>query len=245
MLRVIFWLWRKQGYRTAFNAHHVNVAAAMVRRHYAGPIEVCCVTDMPDGIDSSVRVIPAWNDFVDIQSPYGAHQPSCYRRLRAFHPDIAKTFGERFVMLDLDTVIVGDVTPLWNRSEDFVAWGETDPRSFYNGSMMLIRAGCRPKVWTEFDPLTSPAAARAAGRFGSDQGWLSYCLGPGEARWTTEDGVYSFRVHLKPNRGLLPANARIVMFHGGQDPWSESCQQLPWVREHWRLDVSQPVQVAS
>lgn len=234
-MRLVTWLWRKPGYRSQFNAHHVNVLAASARRNYNGPLEVLCVTDLPEGIDSSVRVIPAWNDFVDIQSPYGAHQPSCYRRLRAFHPDIARVFGERFVMLDLDTVIVGDVTPLWDRPEDFVAWGETDPRSLYNGSMMLIRAGSRSKVWTEFDPLTSPAKAKDAGRFGSDQGWLSYCLGPGEARWTTADGVYSYRVHLRSDPSRLPENARIVMFHGGTDPWSPMAQEWPWVRAHWRL----------
>lgn len=239
MLSVITWLWRKDGYRSVFTGHHVNVLAAMVARNLRLPHRFLCVTDIHEGIDTSaVTVIPAWNDFVDVQSPYGAHQPSCYRRLRAFHPEIGQVFGERFVMLDLDTVIVGDVTPLWDRPEDFVAWGETDPRSFYNGSMMLIRAGCRPKVWTDFDPQTSPMLAKSAGRFGSDQGWLSYCLGPGEARWTTEDGVYSYRVHLRANPTQLPGNARIVMFHGGTDPWSEMAQQWPWVKTHYRIGTA-------
>ncbi len=172
-----------------------------------------------------VEIVPAWNDFVGIPSPYGAHQPSCYRRLRAFHPDIAATLGDRFVSLDLDTVITGDVRPLWDRPEDFIAWGETNPKSYYNGSMFELRAGARPQVWTLFDPKRSPAAAKAAGNFGSDQGWLSHCLGKGEPTWTTQDGVYSYNVHLRNKTTTLPANARIVMFHGGTDPW---------VREHYR-----------
>lgn len=240
MLNVITWLWSTPGYRSQFKARHVNIFAAMVSRHLHSPHRVCCVTDIPDGIDPSVTVIPAWNDFAEIRSPYGAHQPSCYRRLRAFHPEIGKVFGERFVMLDLDTVIVGDVTPLWDRPEDIVFWGETDPRSFYNGSMQLHRAGCRPRVWTEFDPLTSPAKAKANGNFGSDQGWISYILGPGEPIWTTADGVYSYRVHLRHDPGRLPENARIVMFHGGTDPWSPYAQQWPWVREHYRADLAVP-----
>lgn len=235
MLSVVTWLWRKPGYRSIFTGHHVNVLRAMVERNYAGPHRFICVTDIPEGIDPRVEVVPAWNDFSTVESPYGAHQPSCYRRLRAFHPDIAEVFGERFVMLDLDTVIVNDVRPLWDRPEDFVAWGETDPRSFYNGSMILLRAGTRSKVWTEFDPIESPRLAKAAGRFGSDQGWLSYCLGPGEPRWTTEDGVYSYRIHIRAHPTKLPGNARIVMFHGGTDPWSDVAQTWPWVKEHYRI----------
>src|SRR4029079_12831383 len=82
--------------------------------------------------------------------------------------------------------------------EDFIAWGETDPRSYYNGSMMLMTAGARPQVWTQFNAATSPRMAFKAGRFGSDQGWISYCLGKVEPIWTTKDGVYSFNIHIRP-----------------------------------------------
>lgn len=240
MLRVVTWLWRKPGYRSQFAASHVNVLRNMVARHYPHPHEVVCVTDIPNGIDPRVRVVPAWNDYATVPSPYGAHQPSCYRRLRAFHPDIADVFGPRFVSIDLDTVIVGDMTPIWNRPEEFVAWGETDPRSYYNGSMMLLTAGARSKVWTDFDPQRSPTLARQAGRFGSDQGWLSFCLGKGEPIWTTADGVYSYNVHLRPPKRApgpvrpLPDNARIIMFHGATDPWSPAARELPFVKEHYR-----------
>lgn len=232
---VVTWLWQpRHGYRSAFNADKVNVLARMIWRHYAHPIRVICVTDIPRGLDAVIEVVPAWNDFADIHSPHGGQNPSCYRRLRAFHPEIGSVFGSRFAMLDIDTVIVNDVTPLWDRPEDFVAWGETDPRSFYNGSMMLMTAGVRAQVWTTFNPKTSPVAAKQAGRFGSDQGWISHCLGKGEAMWTQADGVYSYNVHLRPKKGELPANARIVMFHGGVDPWSNQAQALPWVRSSWR-----------
>jgi hypothetical protein len=132
------------------------------------------------------------------------------------------------------------MTPIWNRPEDFIAWGETDPRSYYNGSIMLMTAGARPRVWTEFDPATSPKKAFQAGRFGSDQGWISYCLGKGEPIWTTKDGVYSFNIHIRPKKGTsephksLPSDARIVMFHGSVDPWSPEAQRLPWVKESYQ-----------
>ncbi len=234
MLTVVTWYWKPAAtYRSKFSTAHVNVLRSMVARHYKQPHEFVCVTDNPKGLHPSIRVVPDWNDYADIPSPNGGHNPSCYRRLRAFHPDIDQAFGPRFVSLDLDTVIVGDLAPLWHRPEDFVIWGETNPKSFYNGSMFLLSSGARPKVWQQFNPKTSPDTAKAAGKFGSDQGWISYCLGKGERTWTTGDGVYSYNVHLRQQGNALPKDARIVMFHGSRDPWGPDCQSIPWVKANW------------
>jgi hypothetical protein len=233
VLSVVCFKWApKPGYRSTFGPETVNVLERMVARHYPDPHRFICVTDNPSGLSASVEVVPLWSEFGDLPSPHGGNNPSCYRRLRMFAPEIAGVVGERFVCVDLDTVITGDVRPLWNRPEDFVMWGETDRRSWYNGSMFLMTAGARRQVIEKFDARLSPAQAKAAGKFGSDQGWISYCLGPGEATWTRKDGVYSFRVHLK-NGGKLPRDARMVMFHGHIDPWSKEAQRIAWVRQHY------------
>ena len=236
MISVVCWKWTPApGYRSTFGPETVNVLRRMVARHYPHPHRFICVTDEAAGLDAQVEVIPAWNDFARVPSPFGGRNPSCYRRLRAFHPDIATVFGERFVSLDLDTVVVGDLTPLWDRPEDFVIWGDTNPRTAYNGSMFLLRAGSRPQVWTRFDPATSPARARRAGQFGSDQGWISYCLGPGEAKWTRRDGVYSYRNEIRARGGAVPGTARIVFFHGHYDPWMPEIRRTcPWVTAAYR-----------
>jgi hypothetical protein len=233
-LTFVTWLWSQPNYRSKFTATHVNTLAAMIHRNYPHPHQFKVVTDLRHGFNSWIDVVPAWNDFATVASPYGSHQPSCYRRLRAFHPEIGQVFGERFVSMDLDTVIVGDLTTLFNRPDDFVIWKEQDVRSFYNGSMMMMKAGARPQVWERFNPETSPQEAKAAGRFGSDQGWLSHCLGRGEATWSKADGVYSYRVDLQPKNGVLPKDARITMWHGSVDPWSPRSKRLPWVQEHYR-----------
>lgn len=237
MISVVTWKWKpKLGYRSTFGPETVNTLAAMVGRNYPHPHRFICVTDEPKGIDSSVEVLPAWNDFANVPSPHGGAYPSCYRRLRMFHPDAAQWFGERFVSLDLDTVITSDLTPLWHRSEDFVIWGDTNPTTLYNGSMVLLTAAARSKVWTDFDPVKSPRIAKADGQHGSDQGWISYCLGRGEAIWTKADGVYSYRNHIATNGNQLAADARIVFFHGRHDPWDAHIQRIPWVRSHYRID---------
>lgn len=233
-LSVVCFKWQpKPGYRSTFGPETVNTLARMVARHYPWPHRFICVTDDPVGLSPDVDVVPLWSDFAGIPSPHGALQPSCYRRLKAFSPEAAQFFGPRFVCLDLDTVITGDLTPLWNRSEDFIIWGETDPRSWYNGSMFLLTAGARTKVWETFDPATSPHTAKAAGKFGSDQGWISYCLGKGEKIWTQKDGVYSYRSYVVKHGNKLPANARMVMFHGHADPWTKESQKIPWIKAHY------------
>lgn len=235
MITVVCFKWKPpQGqYRSHFGAEQVRVLRNMVHRHYAKPHRFVCITDDASGLDD-VETVPLWDDFASVPSPHGGGNPSCYRRLKLFDPSIRDVLGDRFIAMDLDTVLTGDVAHVFDRSEDFVMWGETDPRSWYNGSMMLMTAGARPQVWSTFHPVQSPKAAFRAGRFGSDQGWISHVLGKGEATWGRKDGVYSFRVHLAPNGYALPSDARIVNFHGRVDPWSHEGQQIPWIREHWR-----------
>lgn len=234
MLSVVCFKWKPYpGYRSKFESAHVNVLRAMVERHYSKPHRFICITDDPEGLDSRVEVVPLWDDFSQMQSPHGRRYPSCYRRLKMFSPEIKDLVGERFVMMDLDCVVVGDLEPLWDRDEDFVAWGGTNRTTHYNGSMMLMTAGARKQVWEEFDPDISPIKSVNAGQFGSDQGWISFKLGKGEAMWDTSDGVYSYVVHLSPRRELLPKNARLVFFNGKIDPWSYDAQRLAWVRKYW------------
>ncbi len=204
----------------------------MVRRHYPHPHRFVCITDDTTGL-YGVETIPLWSDHATLIAPTGPRNPSCYRRLKLFDPAIESLLGPRFVSLDLDCVILKDLTPLWHRDEDFVMWGDTNPKTHYNGSMVLMNAGARPKVWTEFKPPDSQNQAKAAGHFGSDQGWISFCLGPGEARWTKADGVYSYRNDIGIH-GTLPSDARAVFFHGRFDPWSPEVQRShQWVAANW------------
>jgi len=234
MLGVVTFKWRSATYRTEFTADHVNVLRRMVGRHYKGEHRFFCVTDDAAGLEPEVIAVPLWDDFSDLKSPHGEAYPSCYRRLRMFSREAGEMFGDRFVCLDLDCVIVGDMGPVWDRPEPMVLWGKTNPTTYYNGSMLLQTAGARPELWDEFDPAVSPRLAQAAGQFGSDQGWISYRLGPDMPIWGQADGVYSYYQHLRRRPDRLPENARIVIFHGkAQNPWDEAMQRIDWVRENW------------
>lgn len=246
MISFVTWLWQKPGYRSTFEAAHVNALFQMIDRHYALPHRKICVTNLPKGIDAGVEIVKDTEDFASVGNPSGGHNPSCYRRLRIFRADAGQTFGERIVSMDLDTVIVSDVAPLFDRPEDFVIWSQCDrlSRGWVNGSLMMLRAGTRPQVWDRFNPRRSPYEAKQHGSLGSDQGWIGYILGKKQATWTQKDGVYSYRVHIATNGHVLPRDARIVNFHGRWDPWSYECSHVPWIRQHYPTYWPKPKEVA-
>ena len=239
MITFVTWRWTpRKGYRSTYAPETVLAMKAMLAKHYAKPHRFCCVTDRPEDLPG-VETVKLWDDCSRIPSPIGHSYPSCYRRLKLFAPDAGQTFGERVVSIDLDTVIVNDVTPLFDRTEDFVIWGESDfPHTTpYCGSLWMLKTGTRNQVWTDFDEATSPQMAWRAGCRGSDQAWISYKL-KGEKTWTRKDGVYSFRKHINKRGHGLPSDARLISFHGKQDPWGPEAQAIPWVKAHYPQAVA-------
>ena len=128
MLSVVCFKWKpKPGYRSTYGPHQVHKLRNMVARHYQKPHRFICVTDDAEGLDAGVEVVPLWDDYADIPNPSFRNGPSCYRRLKVFSRDIGNVLGERFVCIDLDVVISGDLRPLFDRTEDFIAWKNSAP----------------------------------------------------------------------------------------------------------------------
>ena len=232
-LKVVCWKWAPpMGYRSAFTHEQVNRLYNMVGRNYHKPFELICITDNPKHISSDIRILPLQEieQFAHIPSPHGGLNPACYRRLWMYGEHARDVIGERFVSIDLDVVITDDVTPVWDRPEDFMIWGETLRRTPYNGSMQLMTAGARKQVYDEFDPDNSPRDARRAGFDGSDQAWISYTLSAHEPHYGKDAGIYSIR-DMKGREHHLPPVACLVQFNGPVKPWSSP---LRWAKEHWR-----------
>lgn len=225
-------------YRSQYEARNVNVLRNMFERHLHMPHKFVCVTDDPEGIDERVNIVPLWPDHSDLKSPHGSREPSCYRRLRLFARDAGELIGaDRFAWIDLDVVLTSDVTPIFDRPEPIVLLPTVSPRIPFNGSMVLMDAGARPEVWETFDPVTSPKRNVLHKCYGSDQGQISFCLkDKGEATWKigpNGDGIYFRHKHLS-SHNPLPADARIVSFHGPGDPWHFDRHGWRWVVEHYR-----------
>lgn len=232
MLTVLTWLWRNPNCRTQFKAEHVNIWADMVQRNLAIPHRIACVTDTPRGINPGIEIITPPGDFHDIAPNWGLRKPNCYRRLSMFRRDAASIFGERFVCMDLDCVVGGPLDPLFSRKEDLVLFKGTAPDRPYNGSMMLIRAGCRPGVYEDFNEV----GARVSGQkfVGSDQAWLALRLGGREKVWAERDGVYWYGPLYK---SLAKTHTpRILFFPGKIKPWTIAPIRLdPFTTNNYRI----------
>lgn len=229
MLTVLTWFWVQPKGRTAYQPFHVNIWAAMVRRHLKMPHRIACVTDTPEGIDPSIEIIAPPKEFEDVRiASWGEHRPQCHRRLVMFRPDASEFFGERFVCMDLDCIISGDLDPFFDTDADFKMMCGTECNRPYNGSMMLITAGARPQVYHDFTP---EGATEAGNRFiGSDQAWIAHRLGPNESKWTLDDGLIWFG-------RKRTDDTRLMFFPGAEKPWSfAEHSDDPWYGMHYRLE---------
>lgn len=227
---VLTWLWA--GNRD-YLPEHVNVLAAMFRRHLSEPHRFICITDMRGQYDPGVEVMPmppAAKVLGKFSTPEGGRFPSCYRRLWMFS-DEAMCLGKRVLMVDVDIVLTGNIDHLFEPRARFVGW---QPKASWGGTnrigggMYLMTPGAHPEVFTDFNGMESIMRARAAGFRGSDQAWLSYKLAGTCKLWKPDSGIYSIR-DLKD--GQLPADACLVQFNGTGKPWHG---RPAWVKDHWR-----------
>lgn len=229
MLTVMTWLWSQPGGRATYTPHHVHIWADMVRRNLSMPHRLAVVTDI-DADYGDIEIIPPPREFENVRIPtWGDAFPQCLRRIAMFAPDAGARFGNRFVSMDMDCVISGPLDPLFDRSEDFVMYRGTNAARPYNGSMVMMTAGARPQVYTEFSP---EGAVEAGKRYiGSDQAWISHCLGRGEATWGPEHGV----IWYGGQRNAAVVEKRIMFFPGTPKPWTLAQEgRDPFVSEHYR-----------
>ncbi len=239
MITVLTWLWEQQGGRSKFTMEHVAIWADMVKRNLNMPHRLACVTDM-EGVPAGVEQIRPPGDFEDIISKrWGNGRPNCFRRLSMFRRDAAELFGERFVCMDLDCVIGGPLDPLFKRDDELVLFKGTNANRPYNGSMMLIKAGCRPQVYENFNQL---GADESGDKFcGSDQAWLAHCLGWGEKTWYERHGVYFYGSMYQSLRKGRPkasvlANLKVLFFPGKLKPWTLKDMRIdPFVNANYKL----------
>lgn len=226
----------------AYGADHVNKWARGVSRNLDMEHRLILFTDDAEGVDPSVTCLP-------IPQAHLVEKGGCFVRLWVFSDEAKDVLGERFVVMDLDGVIVGPLDPLFDRDDDFVIWhpgGRNRPTPFC-ASMWMLRAGSRTRVWDRFDEkdlewrpldgrpgqwLCNAHAHDAGYTVGGDQSWMSYCLWNGPepfGLWTPKDGVHNYT--RLPNPDKLPDGSRIVFFPGPRDP---SMFHHSWLKEHWQ-----------
>jgi hypothetical protein len=210
------------------------VLRRMLDRHLHLDHELVVVTDDARGFDGDIRVVP-------LPTTY-AHTPRCRRRMQIFSRDFAREIGTRILSIDLDVVIVDDITPIVNRLEPIVCW-RVNHAQVFSGSFHLMNAGELDSLWLAFaaDPEGFPRSIQRNG-IPSDQAMLNaYLRGRDVPYWTEADGFVTFygagyerleHLGVGPRRRELPPGARIIVL-GSADLAVLSDPSYPFVKRHW------------
>jgi hypothetical protein len=230
VLTVATWKWGQM-----FGPEYVNRLRSAFSRHCRLPHRIVCVTDDPRGIESFIEIVPMPRTF--------AHTPRCRRRMQMFDRAFASRIGERILHIDLDVVLVGDVTPIIDRPEPLVCW-KVGHAGAYAGGFVLMNPGVLQPLWEQFkaDPDGFPTRVQARG-VASDQAMLNWYLAsqPPVPFWTEADGFVTYygrgyekleHLGVGPNRPDLPTGARIVLL-GGADKHVMDEGRFDWCVEHW------------
>jgi hypothetical protein len=241
MINIVLWKWAQAGNsRAVYEAEHVNVAVAMLRRNIKLTSRIICITDDRSGI-ADCETAPLWGDCDNLANASGGYLPSCYRRLklydRATQMDLGIEKGERIISLDLDMLVTSNLDRLLKTEGRFVGWempGSIHAKVF-NGSLQMFTAGDLQFIWSSFDPKTSPRDAAIAGFKGSDQSWLSWKLisQPGSVGLKLPD-IASYPAQVRIQK-IKPEDNKIIFFHGQVKPWfPEAKADTPWVSQYWK-----------
>lgn len=242
-LAIVTFLWDDENYKDrgkiTFGAGHVNKLGRALRRNCTLDFDFVLVTDAPESqyeqFTEADRIVPLWSDWRSLGG--------CYVRLKAFQEETGKLLAnKRFMWLDLDIVITGNIDHLVDHDHDFWSWLDVNPPTPYCGSVMGMKVGARPQVWDDFKGSSSKAQTKHY--IGTDQAWIGHCLGIQEKTFGREHGIYSYQKHIysreqtekmqrkanQPCDPALPEDACMVVFHGDVDP---SICGGSWVKEHW------------
>jgi hypothetical protein len=244
MLSVVTWKWNRPDGSSLFGPEYVNRMRSMMERHLHVEHRVVCVTDDAAGLDLRVDVVPLPHEF--------SGSPRCIRRLRQYDEQWSRYwFGPRFLSIDLDMVVTGDVTHLFDRTEPLVCWRLGWRHEIYGGALVLMDAGALRGLWERFsaDPWGYALAAQASVYHkptpgapwsgASDQPVLNYYIrtsGVRVADLKDEDGLTTYRNGFRPKdppMSELRPGVRLVSFgHGSIDVMEGGKHE--WVRENWR-----------
>ncbi len=103
--------------------------------------------------------------------------------------------GDRCAWIDLDSVVTGDLTPLFDRPEPIVLYkSRSIPGQRWNGSVVLFSPAENHDIWTRLPVDRIPVLVNElrgglkGGPRGTDQAWLHHCRDDDTPHWTDVDG---------------------------------------------------------
>ena len=233
---------------TLYGPEYVNRLFGMVARNLSRPFRFVCLTDDESGIREEVECAPIPE--LRLDSPY---ESSPWRKLVLHRADLAGLEGTA-LFLDLDLVIVGSLDPFFDHPGDFCIihnWTHPD-RLVGNSSVFRFEVGAQADVLDLFE---SAPTEHWVSQYRNEQRFLSHVLERNRMTYWPPKWCVSFKKHCLPRWPLnfvrdadIPADARIVVFHGNPNPLEASIGEWPapwhkrwykhtrpawWLRAYW------------
>lgn len=232
---------------TKYGPEYVNRLYAMVRRHLRGEFRFVCLTDRSEGVRPEVECLP----IPPLALPPGSPERG-WTKLTTFSDDLVQKYGltGTALFLDLDVVIVDDITPFFEVPGEFLIihdW-KRPWRITGNSSVYRFTLGAHPDILTKFRRDFDSIRRQVR----NEQAYLSNEM---QAKGLLKywDGAWcaSYKYHCIPRWPLnywlapaIPKGARILIFHGVVNPpdalagrsngnWRHA-KPAPWIAQHWR-----------
>ena len=237
---------------TLYGPDYVNVLRNAVADNLDRPFRFVCLTDNADGLDAEIEHFP----IPDHGFGAGEYRFGGWPKLSVFGEDLYGLTG-RGLFIDLDTVILGDLGPLFDVEGGVVLireWPRLNDRlrrRRIRGMSSIFGFSFGRETHLLSDYLADPPAARASVRH--EQQWITETAH--DLKFWPDGWVVSFkRTLMAPpllNRVIPPspppANARVLVFHGVPRPidvvpdkdqqWGSFFRYgrgaVPFVRDYW------------
>ena len=234
---------------TLYPAEYVNVLYSACRKYIHGEFRFVCLTNEAEGIAAGVEVFPIPDIGLDEWHYYNGAWP----KLGVFLSDLYGLRG-RALFIDLDTVLLGDLDPLFEQPGPLVAinndpWKDKTGRAQTMSSVFAFELGELGHVVDQIKADRDTLVKRHT----IEQTYLHHAVGG--IRYWPQEWLVSFKYHLR--RPLLvdrflpprapPKAARLLIFHGKPRPldlarpfngnWDvfphHGSGVLDWMREYW------------
>ncbi len=235
-----------------YGPDYVNVLYRAVSDHLKVPFRFVCLTDNSEGLDAGVEHFP----IPDMGLGAGKFAFGGWPKLSVFQQDLYGLRG-RCLFIDLDSIIVGDLQPMFEATGEIVVIREWKRFADYfrkwqvNGAtgVFTFTLGSQSYLLEKF--LSDPEAATTD--FRSEQRFVTAYAR--DMHFWPHPWVISFKRHLLAapllNRFIKPkspeAAVKIVAFHGDPRPidvvpdkgqtwgkWSRYGRgAVPFVRDYW------------
>ena len=235
---------------TIYPAEYVNVLFHACQKNITGDFRFVCLTNEPEGIDSSVEIFPIPDIGLDEWHYYNGAWP----KIAVFQKNLYELTG-RCLFIDLDTVILGSLDSFFDMKGSLIAinnapWSNANlpPRTM--SSVFAFDLGTLGHV---VDRLLSDRDTIVA-KHKIEQQYLHDAV-EGISYWP-QDWLVSFKYHLRQpillDRFLGPKYppdaAKLIIFHGKPRPidlvrspvgnWDRfphyGSGSVDWMRDYWK-----------